>query len=99
MAQTIKVRNLKAYSVCFRFESKEDVHKVTVIAYDQEEAINIFTKYAIAKKLDNKIIEVIVETQHKSKSNKPLINKEFYIRQNDYVNKLFEKFNKKGEKN
>lgn len=104
MKETIKVRNLKAYSVMFAFEIKDyadefDYHVATIIAHNSKEAEDIFTKYALAKNLNFKINEIIVVPQRKTKSNKHMINKEFYIKQNDFVNKLYEEFNKKGEKN
>ena len=100
MTQEIKVRNLKAYSVCFTMPSKIDygeneLHKITIIAHNSKEAEEIFTKYAVAKKLYDEINYISIETQLKSKSNKHMINKDFYIKQNDYVNELFEKFNNK----
>ena len=100
MEQTIKVRNLKAYSVCFTMPSKIDygeneLHKITIIAHNSKEAEDIFTKYAVAKRLYDEINKITIETQLKSKSNKHMINKEFYIKQNDYVNELFDKFNNK----
>ena len=103
MAETIKVRNLKAYSVCFTMPSKIDyseneLHKITIIAHNSKEAEDIFTKYALATKLYDEINTITIETQLKSKSNKHMINKDFYIKQNDYVNNLYEKF-KKGDKN
>ena len=105
MEEKIKVRNLKAYSVCFTMPSEIDygeneLHKITIIAHNSNEAEEIFTKYAIAKKLYDDINYISIETQLKTKSNKHLINKDFYIKQNDFVNKLYEQFkNKKGEKN
>ena len=104
MTQKIKVRNLKAYSVVFTMPSEIDygeneLHKITIIAYTSEEAEEIFTKYALAKKLYDDINYISVETQLKTKSNKHMINKDFYIKQNDFVNQLYEEFNKKGEKN
>ena len=104
MEEKIKVRNLKAYSVCFTMPSEIDygeneLHKITIIAHNSKEAEEIFTKYAIAKKLYNDINYIIIESQLKSKSNKHMINKDFYIKQNDFVNKLYEEFKKKGEKN
>ena len=103
MAQTIKVRNLKAYSVFFSIESKEemgefDYHRTTIIAHNSQEAENIFKKYAIAKKFYDKIDYMSIETQFKTKSNAHMFKKSFYIKQNEYVNNLYEKF-KKGEKN
>lgn len=100
MAQTIKVRQLKAYSVFYSRESKEDKgvfepHRATIIAHNQEEAESIFKKFAIAKNFYDKIDCINIEAQPKTKSNKHLINKEFYIKQNDFVNKLYEEFNKK----
>ena len=100
MEQTIKVRNLKAYSVCFKMPSKieygeNELHKITIIAHNSKEAEDIFTKYAVAKRLYDEINKITIETQLKSKSNKHMINKEFYIKQNDYVNELFDKFNNK----
>ena len=100
MTQTIKVRNLKAYSVCFTMPSKIDygeneLHKITIIAHNSKEAEDIFTKYAVAKRLYDEINKITIEAQLKSKSNKHMINKEFYIKQNDYVNELFDKFNNK----
>ena len=100
MTQEIKVRNLKAYSVCFTMPSKIDygeneLHKVTIIALNSDEAEEIFKKYAIAKKLYDEINQITISTQLKTKSNKHMINKDFYIKQNDFVNKLFEEFNNK----
>ena len=105
MEEKIKVRNLKAYSVCFTMPSEIDygeneLHKVTIIAHTSEEAEDIFTKYAVAKNLNIKFNEIIVVPQRKTKRNKHMINQDFYIKQNDFVNKLYEQFkNKKGEKN
>lgn len=103
MSETIKVRNLKAYSVVFTMPSeihygKNKLYKATIIAHNSKEAEEIFMKYSKAKKKYDDINYIGIETQRKSKSNKHLINKEIYIRQNDYVNNLYEKF-KKGEKN
>ena len=100
MEEKIKVRNLKAYSVCFTMPSKIDygeneVHKMTIIAHTSKEAEEIFTKYAIAKRLYDDINYISIETQLKSKSNKHMINKDFYIKQNDFVNKLYEAFKNK----
>ena len=97
MEEKIKVRNLKAYSVCFIIPSKFDygeneLHKVTIIAHNSNEAEEIFTKYAIAKRLYDEINKITIETQLKTKSNKHMINKDFYIKQNDFVNKLYEEF-------
>lgn len=104
MEEIIKVRNLKAYSVVYTLPSEIDygeneLHKTTIIAHNTKEAEEIFTKYAKAKKLYNNLNYISIETQLKSKSNKHMINKDFYIKQNDFVNKLYEEFNKKGEKN
>lgn len=103
MAQEIKVRNLKAYSVCFTMPSKIDygeneLHRTIIIAHNSKEAEDIFAKYALAKNLYDEINKITIEAQIKTKSNKHMINKDFYIKQNDFVNKLYEKF-KKGEKN
>lgn len=103
MEEKIKVRNLKAYSVVFTMPSEIDygeneLHKITIIAHNSDEAEEIFTKYAVAKRLYDEINTLTISSQLKTKSNKHMINKEFYIRQNDYVNNLYEKF-KKGEKN
>ena len=105
MEEKIKVRNLKAYSVVFTLPSKIDYgenefHKTTIIAHDSKEAEEIFTKYALAKKLYDEINKITITAQIKTKSNKHMINKDFYIKQNYFVNKLYEEFNnKKGEKN
>lgn len=100
LTETIKVRNLKAYSVVFTLPSEIDygeneLHKITIIAHNSDEAEEIFTKYAIAKKLYDEINKITIESQLKTKENKHLINKDFYIKQNDFVNKLFEEFNNK----
>ena len=104
MEETIKVRNLKAYSVVFTMPSEIDygeneLHKITIIAHNSDEAEEIFTKYALAKKLYAEINTLTISSQLKTKSNKHMINKEFYIKQNDFVNKLYEEFNKKGVNN
>ena len=101
MEEKIKVRNLKAYSVVYTLPSEIDygeneLHKITIIAHNTKEAEEIFTKYAKAKKLYNDLNYISIETQLKSKSNKHMINKDFYIKQYDFVNKLYEEFNKKG---
>ena len=100
MGEKIKVRNLKAYSVCFTMPSEIDygeneLHKVTIIAHTSEEAEEIFTKYAVAKRLYDEINKITIETQRKTKSNKHMICEDIYIRQNDFVNKLYEEFKNK----
>ena len=100
MEEKIKVRNLKAYSVVYTLPSEIDygeneLHKTTIIAHNTKEAEEIFTKYAKAKKLYNDLNYISIETQLKSKSNKHMINKDFYIKQNDFVNKLYEEFKNK----
>ena len=99
--KTIKVRKkLKAYAVIFSIESRSyfdlyDHHSVTIIAYSREEAKDIFIKYAKAKKLYDKIIFINVETIPEIKRVSHMINKDFYIKQNDFVNKLYEEFKNK----
>ena len=100
MTHQIKVRNLKAYSACFTMPSQieygeNELHKITIIAHNSKEAGEIFIKYAKAKRLYDEINYISIETQLKSKSNKHIINKDFYIKQNDFVSKLFEEFNNK----
>lgn len=95
MTQKIRVRQLKAYSIHFTVDSKEDAeeqdhYNVKIIAYDQKEAIDIFTKLAIAKRLYDEINYMSIETIHKIKRNPHISLKEFYIKQNDFVNKLFD---------
>ena len=100
MEEKIKVRNLKAYSVVYSLPSEFDygeneLHKTTIIAHNTKEAEEIFTKYAKVKKLYNDLNYISIETQLKSKSNKHMINKDFYIKQNDFVKKLYEEFKNK----
>ena len=100
MEEKIRVRQLKAYSVVYTLPSEIDygeneLHKTTIIAHNSNEAEEIFTKYAVAKKLYDEINNITIETQLKTKSNKHMINKEFYIKQNDFVNKLYEDFKNK----
>ena len=100
MTQQIKERQLKAYSVMFDFEIKDyadefDYNVTTIIAHNSKEAEVIFTKYALAKNLNIKFNEIIVVPQRKTKRNKYMINKDFYIKQNDFVNKLYEEFKNK----
>lgn len=100
MTQKIRVRQLKAYSIHFTVDSKEDAeeqvhYNVKIIAYNREEAIDIFTKLAIAKKLYDEINYISIETIHKIKRNPHISLKEFYIKQNDFVNKLYEVFKNK----
>ena len=97
-------KQLKAYAVIYSTESKSyfdlyDHHTVTRIASSQEEANDIFTKYAKAKRLYDKIIYINVETIHEIKRVAHMINKDFYIKQNDFVNKLYEEFKNKYERN
>ena len=104
MEEKIKVRKLKAFAVIYSTESKSyfdlyDHHTVTIIAYSQEEANDIFTKYAKAKKLYDKIIYINVDIIDEIKRVAHMINKDLYIKQNEFVNKLYEEFKKKGEKN
>ena len=100
MEEKIKVRNLKAYSVVYTLPSEIDygeneLHKITIIAHNSKEAEDIFTKYAVAKKMYDDINYISIETQFKTKSNKHMLNKDFYIKQNDVVNKLYEEFKNK----
>lgn len=93
-------KQIKAYSVAFEMPSeidygKNELHKITIIAYNQEEAEDIFKKYVIGTNLHNKINYISAQTMLKTKQNAHMINKDFYEKQNAYVNKLFEKVNTK----
>ena len=100
MTQKIKERKLKAYAVIYSTESKSyfdlyDHHTIITIAYSREEANDIFIKYAKAKKLYDKIIYINVEIIDEIKRVAHMIDKDFYIKQNDFVNKLYEEFKNK----
>ena len=105
MAEAIKVRTkLKAFAVIYSIESKSyfdlyEHHTVITVAYSRGEANDIFTKYAKAKKLYDKIIYINIEIIDEIKRVKHMINKDYYIKQNDLVNKLYEEFKNKKERN
>ena len=91
MGKNITSRNkrLKAFLVSYVLNTqKDDLKSVEVTAFTKEEAGDIFIKWAKGKKLYKRITGVIVQPIKMTKRNAYYFTKQFYERQNSFVNSL-----------
>ena len=85
---------LKAYIVTYTFESKadeDDMHSVVIIAYSKDEAGDIFIKWLNAKHMYEVVRGVVVQQTRKTRRNAHMFTREFYNKQNAYIEQLTNK--------
>ena len=91
MGKNITSRNkrLKAFLVSYVLDAqKNDLKSVEVTAFTKKEAGDIFIKWAKGKKLYERITGVVVQSIKMTKRNVRFFTKEYYEKQNAFVNSL-----------
>ena len=91
MAKNIeaKQKRLKAFLVSYVLDAKDnDLKSVEVTAFTKKEAGDLFIKWAKGKKLYERITGVVVQSIKLTKRNARFFTKEYYERQNAFVNSL-----------
>lgn len=87
----MKQTTLKAFLVTFTIVDHEDLKSIAIVAYNKQEAGDIFAMWAHGMKLYSKINGICVQRMHKNKRNAQIFTKDFYDRQNAFVESIFDK--------
>lgn len=85
---------LKAFIVTYYVDNLDKPRSVAIIAYDKKEAGDIFIKWAKATNNYERIKGVVCQRTKRTRKNAHMINKDFYQRQNDFVEQLTQKHGK-----
>lgn len=91
MAKNIKGQNkrLKAFLVSYVIDAKEDdLKSVVVTAFTKKEAGDLFIKWTKGKNVYDYISGIVVQGVRMTKRNAHFFTKEYYDRQNAFVNSL-----------
>lgn len=90
-----KEEKLKAFIVTYYVDNEEDnPRSCAIIAYNKQEAGDIFIKWLHAKGAYERITGVVVQPTRKTRKNAHMINKDFYDKQNAFVKELEAKHGK-----
>lgn len=91
MAKNIeaKEKRLKAFLVSYVLDAKEnDLKSVVITAFTKKEAGDLFIKWSKGKSLYERITGIVVQGVRMTKRNAHFFTKEYYKRQNAFVNSL-----------
>lgn len=87
-------KDLKAFAASFYLNGVDNPQSVVVIAVTLKEAQDTFIKWARGRGLYDRIASIVMQRLHKTKHNKHMFTLEFYEKQNEFVNKIYEEANK-----
>ena len=91
----VNQEKLKAFIVTWYVTNDDKPRSCAIIAHNKKEAGDIFIMWLKGKNLYERVTSVVCQTARRSRKNAHFINKDFYDKQNAYVNKLFEKVDTK----
>ena len=86
-----KQEKLKAFIVTYYVDNEDNPKSCAVIAFNKKEAGEKFIKWLYAKNMYDHVTSVVCQTARRTRKNAHIIKKDFYKKQNAYINKLFEK--------
>ena len=87
----VKQEKLKAFIVTWYFVIDDKPRSCAIIAHNKKEAGDIFVMWLKGKNLYERVTSVVCQTARRTRKNAHMISKDFYDKQNAYVNKLLEK--------
>lgn len=85
---------LKAFIVTYFKDNEDKPKSCVIIAHDKEEAGNIFVRWAKATNNYEHINGVVCQRTKRTRKNAHMIRKDFYDKQNAYVEELEAKHGK-----
>ena len=91
----VKQEKLKAFIVTWYVINDDKPRSCAIIAHNKKEAGDIFVMWLKGINLYERATSVVCQTARRTRKNAYMINKDFYDKQNAYVNKLFEKVSTK----
>ena len=91
----VNQEKLKAFIVTWYFVNNDNPRSCAIVAHNKQEAGDIFVMWLKGKNIYERVTSVVCQTARRTRKNAHMINNDFYEKQNDYVNKLFEKVNTK----
>ena len=84
----MKKQELKVFIITYTL-SNDDIKSVFVTAYTKNEAGDLFIKWAMGKKIYSLIGGIVIQKAKVTNANKHMITNDFYTKQNEEVNFLF----------
>lgn len=84
----MKNQELKVFIITYTL-SNDDIKSVFVTAHTKKEAGDLFIKWALGKKIYNLIGGIVVQKAKVTNANKHMITNDYYAKQNEEVNFLF----------
>ena len=84
----MKKQELKVFIITYTL-SNDDIKSVFVTAYTKKEAGDLFIKWAMGKKIYSLIGGIVVQKAKVTNVNKHMITNDYYVKQNEVVNFLF----------
>ena len=91
----VNQEKLKAFIVTWYVIIDDKPRSCAIVAHNKQEAGDIFVMWLKGKNIYERVTSVVCQTARRTRKNAHMINNDFYEKQNDYVNKLFEKVNTK----
>ena len=85
---------LKAFIVTYYVDNEDDPRSCAIIAYNKEEAGDIFIRWLKAVKKYDRVTGVVCQRTRRTRKNAHMINKDFYDKQNAFVEQLEAKHGK-----
>ena len=89
-----KETKLKAFIVTYYVDNEDDPRSCAIIAYNKEEAGNIFIRWLKAVNKYDRVTSVVCQRTRRTRKNAHMINKDFYDKQNAFVEELEAKHGK-----
>lgn len=89
-----KQEKLKAFIVTYYVDNEDNPRSCAIIAYNKEEAGDIFIRWLKAKKWYERVTSVVCQRTKRTRKNAHMINKDFYDKQNAFVEELEAKHGK-----
>lgn len=83
-----KETKLKAFIATYYVVNENDPRSCAIIAYDKKEAGDIFIKWLKAKNMYDRVTSVVCQRTKRTRKNAHMINKDFYDKQNAFVEEL-----------
>ena len=89
-----KQEKLKAFIVTYYVDNEDNPRSCAIIAYNKEEAGDIFIRWLKAKNMYDRVTSAVCQRTKRTRKNAHMINKDFYDKQNAFVEELEAKHGK-----
>lgn len=81
-------QKLKAFIITYYLDNEANPRSCAIIAYDKKEAGDLFIRWLKAVKKYDRVTGVVCQRTRRTRKNAHMINKDFYDKQNAFVEDL-----------